>query len=187
MKKFLSIIGNIFLWCGAILGLLTITVSILSTAGVVKPLIVVTGSMSPTFEAGSFIMSVDRPASETEVGDIVTVPRSDGVSVTHRVIGVDSLETGETSLTLKGDANDEKDFEPYIVTEVGHPLVIVPHLGKILAALSNFKFITISAIAAGLLIWVIWGWDSKKENPTSNDNQVKRKKGKHARRENDEE
>lgn len=186
MKKFLSIIGNIFLWCGAVLGLLTITVSILSTAGVVKPLIVVTGSMSPTFEAGSFIISVDRPASETEVGDIVTVPRSDGVSVTHRVVDVENfLDTDKRLLTLKGDANDEKDFEPYIVSEVGHPLVIIPHLGKIVAALSNFKFITISAIAAGLLIWVIWGWDSKKDTP--NDNQVKRKKGKHARREDDKE
>lgn len=164
MKKVVSITTSILLWIGAILGVLTITISTLSVIGVVKPLVVATGSMSPTFDAGSFIISVNKPAIETEVGDIVTVPRSDGVLVTHRVAGIEVIDDKEVSLTLKGDANRNEDVEPYVVSEIGHPLIIVPFVGSIIAALNNFKFIAISAVAGGILIWVIWGFNNKSTN-----------------------
>ncbi len=47
-----------------------------------------TGSMSPTIPAGSVALVREIPASEIQVGDVVTVARPDALPVTHRVTSV---------------------------------------------------------------------------------------------------
>ncbi len=62
-----------------------------------------TGSMTPTFPAGTLV--IDRPAGHTlpRVGKVITF-RVNGALVTHRVHAVKS-----GGLTTKGDANDSPD------------------------------------------------------------------------------
>ncbi|MFD6770939.1 hypothetical protein ACFWC6_32495, partial [Micromonospora chalcea] len=47
-----------------------------------------TGSMSPTIPAGSLAVVREIPASEVEVGDVVTVDRTPLPPITHRVVQI---------------------------------------------------------------------------------------------------
>lgn len=170
MKKVLSVVFSGFLWLGAIIGVVTVSISVLSIMGIVQPLVVSTGSMSPSFEAGSFILSTQKPASSVETGDIITVPRNDGVLVTHRVVSVEKVDNGLFSIIMKGDANEDRDIDPYVVKEVGKPLAIVPYAGQVVAALNNNRFIIVSLLAGSILIGLIWGTgtNAKKKTPVKN-------------------
>jgi signal peptidase len=166
MKRIALAVGNLLLWIGAILGVLTLTISALSLTGIVKPLVVSTGSMAPTFDAGAFILSVEKPAEEAKEGMIATVPREDGVLVTHRISEIETKDGSSVTFRMKGDANDSEDENPYTVEAFGTPLVIIPGVGTFVAAINNFKFIIIAGIAAVVLMAVIWFPSKKtKEEP----------------------
>jgi signal peptidase I len=70
-----------------------------------KLLVVTSGSMSPTFEAGDLIMIVKVDPEKVKVGDIVTFQTRDKEILTHRVVEI--KPDGE--IVTKGDANEEVD------------------------------------------------------------------------------
>jgi signal peptidase len=63
-----------------------------------------TGSMVPTLPIGSIVVvrAPDDPAAIPE-GTIATFRRSDGMIVTHRIIGVSTAEDGTVQYETKGD------------------------------------------------------------------------------------
>lgn len=77
----------------------------------ITPLVVLSGSMSGTIEAGDLIF-VSPAAPETlAVGDVIAY-LSDGAVVTHRIIAVEAGEDGALRFTTKGDANNTADQAP---------------------------------------------------------------------------
>lgn len=71
------------------------------------PVIVLSGSMEPTYRVGSIIYYKDTPFEQIEVGDPITFHGEDSdVLVTHRV--VEKLET-EREFGTEGDANGSRD------------------------------------------------------------------------------
>ena len=67
-----------------------------------------TGSMSPTIPAGSVAIVQEGPASEIEVGDVVTVDLGDLLPVTHRVTSVEpGAVDDQRIITMRGDANEQ--------------------------------------------------------------------------------
>lgn len=113
-----------------------------------RPAIVVSGSMAPGIPVGSLTVARTVPAETVAVGDVVTVPRTDGHGlVTHRVIETTPVGTA-TELRLQGDANTEPDALPYTVTEAGQVLGSIPHVGRYVAALQA----NVVAVVAGLLV-----------------------------------
>lgn len=117
----------------------------------VRPAVVVSGSMAPGIPVGAVTLARSVPADSVAVGDVVTVPRTDGRGlVTHRVIETTPLPggvAGATELRLQGDANTEPDAQPYAVAEVGQVLGSVPHVGYAVVALQE----NLVAVVAGLL------------------------------------
>ena len=121
-----------------------------------KPVVVLTGSMEPTYSVGSVIYYKQVPKEEIKQGDAITFTLKDNTFVTHRVnkIENDMYET-------KGDANESPDPEkvsydnikgkvqklyiPYIgyyINFVGHNMYLIPIVVIILALefiLSNIK------------------------------------------------
>lgn len=121
-----------------------------------KPVVVLTGSMEPTYSVGSVIYYKQVPKEEIKQGDAITFTLNDNTFVTHRVnkIENDMYET-------KGDANESPDPEkvsydnikgkvqklyiPYIgyyINFVGHNMYLIPIVVIILALefiLSNIK------------------------------------------------
>lgn len=111
-----------------------------------RMLYVVSGSMEPAIERGSYIIIKEVTPSELQVGDIVTFvseePAIYGMYNTHRIYDIcTDTYTGETLYITKGDAFEEPDA--YSVSEeqiVGRLTKILPYgkaISKIMATLSN--------------------------------------------------
>ncbi|WP_431837690.1 signal peptidase I [Cellulomonas sp. Y8] len=134
----------------AVLGTISIVVSVLCLLLGIRPAVVISGSMEPGIPVGSLTVSRTVPAEQVQVGDVVTVPRvnADGL-VTHRVVSTAPADDGRsTVLELQGDANRDPDLLPYVVTEVGHVLTTVPGVGTLVQLLQQ----NVVAVVAGLLV-----------------------------------
>lgn len=133
----------------AVVGVLSLLAVAACLALGVRPAVVVSGSMAPGIPVGAVTLARTVPAESVAVGDVVTVPRTDGRGlVTHRVIETAPGTGGATTLRLQGDANTEPDALPYTVTEVGQVLGSVPHVGRAIVALQE----NVVAVVAGLLV-----------------------------------
>jgi signal peptidase I len=134
----------------AVVGVVSVVAVVVCLVMGVRPAIVVSGSMAPGIPVGALTVARTVPAVSVGVGDVVTVPRTDGDGlVTHRIIETAPAEGGgATSLRLQGDANTEPDALPYTVTEVGRVLGSFPYVGRVVAGLQQ----NIVAVVAGLLV-----------------------------------
>ncbi|NRQ50537.1 signal peptidase I [Aeromicrobium stalagmiti] len=142
-------LGEIALTVGALLGVLCVVVAGLALVLDVKPLIFRSGSMTPTIQTGALAVARSVPASDIQVGDVVSVVGAGDVRVTHRVTGVERSRD-RARLTLKGDANEAADPLPYDVASADRVLFDVPRLGYVLSWLSG----PAGAFLAGMLVVV---------------------------------
>ena len=116
-----------------------------------------TGSMSPTIPAGSLAVVREIPATEARVGDVVTISRTGELPITHRVTSATPQGGSTVTITMKGDANDIEDPEPYVVDSVRVVLLSVPGLASAVLAVSNpFVLGGITLGAALLVSWAFW-------------------------------
>lgn len=124
-----------------------------------RSFIVLTGSMSPTFEAGSFIIVKDKSPETIETGDILTYKVGDNVVLTHRVVQKDDTN-GYTFIT-KGDANNIEDSNPVKETQIiGVAVLWVNGLGYLLLKLQQPRnmilIISLILILFGLAEIIPW-------------------------------
>lgn len=98
----------------------------------IKPVVVVSGSMEPTIETGSFLL-VNENDKDIKENDIIAFKR-ENMLVAHRVIAI----THEGYIT-KGDANDTVDIGILKDDAVnGTVLFWIPKIGYILKWVSSF-------------------------------------------------
>jgi signal peptidase I len=116
---------------------------------------ILSGSMSPFAEPGDAFVTVNRPAAEIKVGDIVTLnEEASSTLFAHRIISIRDFN-GLVRVVTKGDANPAADENPYLVSpttevpvtifrlkEIGHALVYLNSLqgrqaGLILVVIAN--------------------------------------------------
>jgi signal peptidase I len=139
MRRAVRLVGRrvpgLLLTVGAALGLTCILLAVAAPILHVRPLIFLSGSMSPTIPAGSLALARETPGSQLEVGDVVTVPLND-TWLTHRVVQV-ARHDGGASLLLQGDANRRPDPTVYEVTSAPRTFVFVPYVGTVIAWLSR--------------------------------------------------
>ncbi|MBF4579002.1 signal peptidase I [Frigoribacterium sp. VKM Ac-2530] len=121
---------EVVLWAGALTGVVCLTAAALAVFAGVTPLIFRSGSMSPDIPTGALALARTVPAAEVAVGDVVSVPRADGVRVTHRVVETDDAGGASRSLVLKGDANPVTDPDPVVVAEADRVFWSTPRLGE---------------------------------------------------------
>ncbi|MBS4031503.1 MAG: signal peptidase I [Clostridiales bacterium] len=115
--------------------------------------IVLSGSMGPTFEAGSVVFVRPLDPIQLEAGDIITYRGNDGSETltTHRVMEV--VSDGTLSFVTKGDANDVVDGSTVPAANiVGRVHYSVPYLGHLMAFTQTKKGLVLLVIAPGLLI-----------------------------------
>ena len=82
------------------------------TVGGVFPMIVLTDSMSGTFESGALLICHTAQPEDIKVGDIICFydPMGNGTTtVTHRVMEIVKGEDGRIIWKTKGDANNAED------------------------------------------------------------------------------
>ena len=143
--------ADVLVWALSVIGVLTLGVWAASTMGVIKPLIVVSGSMEPEIGTGDLVVATPVPIEDVEVGDVLSL-RNDVTDrlVTHRVIEVAQHDDGSWHVQMQGDANDSPDAGEYVVTDdtVLAPRWQLPGLGRVMMRLTD------PSVAVPLLIGV---------------------------------
>lgn len=152
------VLADILLWVAAIAGVVCMVLVVLALTASITLIMFRTGSMSPTIPAGSVAVVQEVPASEIEVGDVVTVDRVGDLPVTHRVTSTSpGASDAERVITMRGDANAGDDPYPYTVQTVRVVLFSVPGIASAIVAMGNPYVLGALTIAATtLVVWAFW-------------------------------
>ena len=128
-----------------------------------KPLIVLSGSMSPTFNYGDLVVIKDVDKNTLEVGDIVSFKDSKKNITTHRINGISSI--GKNCFETKGDANNTKDLGIVCYKDIeGKYLYRIIGLGSVILFIqSPVGFIVLMTLIILLCIYVYLSGPKEKE------------------------
>lgn len=146
---------------GAVLGLVCIIAASVSMFLGITPLVFHSGSMSPGITTGALGLARTVPATQLEVGEVVSVTSAGGVRITHRVTALEPLADGSVSMTMRGDANSVDDPMPYEIREADRVFFHVNGLGYAVAWLSNPVAIFLGGMLAGGLCVIAFGRTKK--------------------------
>ncbi|POH74929.1 hypothetical protein [Arthrobacter glacialis] len=135
---------------GAALGLLCLVLAGLALVLGLKPLIAISGSMSPGIPVGSLALAMPTAAAEVAPGQVVSVVASNGTRITHRVVSADPV----TGLVLKGDANPVADLQPYSFGPADRVVFSVPFLGYVASWLSSPWVFGLGGLLCAYLLYV---------------------------------
>lgn len=138
-----------------------------------NPMIVLSGSMEPTYHVGSLLYVKGTDTDKIKVGDPITFYLDDNETlVTHRVIKIDE-ET--KAFYTQGDANEVEDGSAISPDKVlGVPVFNIPKIGYVADKISGMsgKIMYVTIIVAVLILMlmgdVIWS-DDKKAKETENE------------------
>ncbi|QQM21212.1 signal peptidase I [Rhodococcus sp. P-2] len=147
-------IWEVLLTLGALAGLASIVIFIAGLVFGITPLIFQSGSMSPTIDTGALAFARTVPASEVQVGDILSVYDSQGTRITHRVESIDQQGNNLAVAQLRGDANPIADPDPYVITEADRVFFSINRLGYVAVWLSGPSGLVLGAIAVGGLLYI---------------------------------
>ncbi|MDI9902180.1 signal peptidase I [Rhodococcus sp. IEGM 1409] len=147
-------VKELALTLGALAGLVSILLFVVGLAFGVTPLIFRSGSMSPAIETGALALSRTVPASQVQVGDIVSVYDIQGNRITHRVEAIEQQGNSLAVATLRGDANPVADPDAYVITEADRVFFSIDRLGYVAAWLSGPRGAVLGAIAVGGLLYI---------------------------------
>lgn len=141
----------VILWVLAGLGVASGAIWAATSAGVIKPLIVISGSMEPGIMTGDLLIATKVDAATLAAGDVVSLDSelTDNL-VTHRIVAITPAAGDAFTVTMKGDNNAFEDALDYTVSgEVWKPTMQIAGAGAVVARL------TTPAVAVPLMIGLI--------------------------------
>ena len=161
-RRVASAIAALLVAAGLLFGALLIAPSLLGW----ERYVIVSGSMTGTYDRGSLVFDEVVPVKSLKVGDVITYRPPSGAGpeglVTHRIakIGKDP-RTGERFFRTKGDANEAADPWTFRLSgkEQARVKVGVPHVGFALAALARreIRMLIVGFPAALIALFVMVG------------------------------
>ena len=97
----------------------------------VKPMICLSGSMSPLFESGDMVFMKEVDADTLKADDVICF-LINGTAVTHRIVEVTHDAKGNVAYVTKGDANNVRDSELVLKEHIQgiYTGVNIPELGS---------------------------------------------------------
>lgn len=128
--------------------------------------VILTGSMTGTYDPGSIVFDKPVPTSELKVGDPITYAPPPGASpnhklVTHRIYKIFPGPNGQRAYITKGDANPRPDAWKFTLVKPTQDKVRfhVPYAGYIFMFLSvrEFRTALIGLPAIGMALWFVFG------------------------------
>ena len=128
--------------------------------------VILTGSMTGTYDPGSIVFDKQVPTSSLEVGDTITYAPPPGMSpnhelVTHRIVRIVPGRGGQRVYQTKGDANKTADRWRFMLPAAEQDKVVfhVPYAGYIFAVLSvaQFRMALIGVPALLVALWIVIG------------------------------
>lgn len=106
MKVFKKIINGLTICCYVVIAAVVLLISPMIFGN--RPMVVLSGSMEPTYEVGSLVYMKETPFEELEVGDVITYGESEDGLVSHRIVNISKISG---TVITRGDANDVDDPE----------------------------------------------------------------------------
>jgi len=142
MIRVLRATGSVALWLAAVVGILCGLVWGATKAGIVRPLVVISGSMEPGIMTGDLILDRPQATASARVGQVASIRSTvTGKVVSHRIVDIEPVGDGRWDVTLKGDANDVADAETYEVGDrLWQPVLRVPGAGRAVSAAAKPSF-----------------------------------------------
>ena len=150
---------DVLLWTLGALGLLSLLTAVAAHVFGFSIVLFSTGSMSPTIPAGSAALVRLLPATDFHVGDITTVERPNLLPITHRITSIKPLDGSPSArvITMRGDANDQDDPEPYVISNARLVVASVPGVAQIFSGMRNpLLMLVLTILAGGLVTWAFW-------------------------------
>jgi|SRR5829696_2376354 len=148
---------------GLLLGALLIAPSLLGW----ERYVIVSGSMTGTYDRGSLVFDEIVPTKSLKVGDVITYqPPADAGArhklVTHRIVKITRApKTGQRVFRTKGDANSVADPWRFTLGKEQQARVKlgVPYVGFVLAALAerNIRMLIVGLPALLIALFVMAG------------------------------
>lgn len=188
-QKFFSVAGNALFFCLLALMVVLVFSMVQSRLRGGPPqvaghqmYIVLSGSMSPAFDAGSLAFVQPLPTRDIAVGDIITFRSAGGgdTLTTHRVVQVNS--EGGLTFTTRGDANDVNDLYPVPAADVvGKVNYALPYAGYIMSFGQTKTGIISLVMVPGILIIIFelrnlfrlaGEWETEKAEKKKKDNSI---------------
>jgi len=124
-----------------------------------KPFVVLSGSMEPTYHVGSLIYVNSVNYMELEVGDPITFMISEDTVVTHRIIEIlpDENEPQTLRFFTQGDANEVPDGSSvHYKNIIGKPVFSVPYLGYVSNYIQNPPGMYVAIAGCALLMILVF-------------------------------
>lgn len=157
-------------WLGAALTVLCLALAALLLVPAAlgyERYVIVSGSMSGSYDKGSIVFDETVPVDELRVGDVITYQPPPGTAsddlLTHRIAWIGTDREGERTFRTKGDANPSADPWTFSLDgpEQARVAFSVPYVGYLLAGLSIPLVRTLAiglpaVIVALLLLAGIW-------------------------------
>ena len=120
--------------------------------------VIVSGSMTGTYDRGSLVLDEVVPVEQLREGDVITYRPPAGAGpaglVTHRIASITTDEVGRRTFRTKGDANQAADPWTFMLPkgEQARVRASVPYLGFALAALGRRDLrMLVVGLPAGLI------------------------------------
>lgn len=140
----------------ALIALIAVLVIALPMLTKSTPYTVLTGSMTPSYPAGTLVIVKPTDVQQIRIGDVVTyqIASNQPAVVTHRVIQIVEPTTagGTVSFITKGDANSLPDAKPVKPVQVrGVVWYAVPFIGWVNNVVNGDARSVIIPIVAGAL------------------------------------
>ena len=128
--------------------------------------VIVSGSMTGTYDKGSLVFDEVVPVSSLKVGDVITYEPPAGAGphglVTHRVVSIKKdRKSGVPVFRTKGDANEARDPWVFTLPDKNQARVVAgfPKVGFVLAALAKreLRMVIIGFPALLIALFVMGG------------------------------
>ena len=148
MKIFKKVVSYLSILCYVVIIALVLILAPMVVG--YKPVVVLSGSMEPTYPVGSLIYYKAASFEDIKENDAITFRVDDDTLVTHRV----KNEISQTFVT-KGDANPTNDTNPVEYQNVAGKTLefCLPVVGTIFA--SSAKYIAVAIIGGILLLNIV--------------------------------
>jgi signal peptidase I len=135
--------------------------------------VIVSGSMTGTYDQGSVVFDESVPVSALRVGDVITYTppagKGPGELITHRIFSIGRTPAGDRLFRTKGDANRAPDPWRFTLDTPTQARVVahVPYLGYAMAALQirqvRMIVIGVPALLIAISVFVSLGREARDE------------------------
>ena len=154
-KKIWNIVSTAFVVLIVLFAVLMVGVRLVG----IRPFVVLSGSMEPTYQTGSLIYVRDVDPFKLEAGDVITFMMNETTVATHRIVGVvpDEDDPSVIRFRTKGDANEFEDgMLVHYKNVIGSPMFTIPLLGYVSSYISRPPGLYVGVMALAIIILLMF-------------------------------